>query len=170
MGEFTAGLYGHSEPLLLETMKTTYSNVGISLGATTSQEFELANLICQRYHSIENVRFCNSGTEANLYAVSIAKHITGKSKVIVFQGGYHGGLLNFGHGIAPNTVDKNDWVLGRYNDAKDAKDLIEGTPDVAAVLVEAMQGAGGCLPATVEFLKMIEDSARKVCLSPPVLV
>lgn len=168
VGELTAGLYGHSNPILKETVVSTLENTGISLGATTKGESRLAELLCQRFPSVERVRFCNSGTEANLYALSIAKHVTGKKRAIVFNGGYHGGLLSFGHGVSEINVDKNDWVLGTFNDVEGTKSLIEDTPDVAAVLVEAMQGAGGCLSATVEFLQTIQVTAEKVshCLSP----
>lgn len=162
VGELTAGLYGHSHPRLREVLTSTFDQVGISLGASNTQEVDLARLICHRFPSIEQVRFCNSGTEANLYALSVARQVTGKRKVIAFKGGYHGGVLSFGHGIANNTVNRDDWVLGTYNDVEDAKRLIAGTPDVAAVIVEAMQGAGGCIPGSVEFLKTIQSTAKEV--------
>lgn len=125
----------------------------------------MAELICQRFQSIEKVRFCNSGTEANLYALSIARHMTGKRKIIAFRGGYHGGVLSFGHGIAKNTVDKDDWVLGTYNDVEGVKTLIRSTPEAAAVIVEAMQGAGGCIPGSHEFLTAIQETAKEVQFS-----
>ncbi|KAH7026725.1 putative glutamate-1-semialdehyde 2,1-aminomutase [Microdochium trichocladiopsis] len=161
VGELTAGLYGHSNPILKETIASTYENVGISFGASTTQEVALAQLICERFPSIEQLRFCNSGTEANLYALSIARVVTGKNKILAFKGGYHGGVLSFGHGIAKNTVDRDDWVLGTYNDVEEVTKLIASTPGLAAVIVEAMQGAGGCIPATVEFLEAIQATAKK---------
>ncbi|KAH8891140.1 acetylornithine aminotransferase [Thozetella sp. PMI_491] len=161
VGELTAGLYGHSNPILQKTLLSTYENTGVNLGATTVEEMRFAELICRRFPGLEQLRFCNSGTEANLYALSIARHLTGKRKVIAFDGGYHGGVLSFGHGIAGNTVDQADWVLGTYNHVEEVKELLETTPGVAAVIVEAMQGAGGCIPATVDFLKTIQDTAAK---------
>ncbi|KAH8646243.1 pyridoxal phosphate-dependent transferase [Xylariales sp. PMI_506] len=161
VGELTAGLYGHSHPLLKQTLLSTYENVGVNLGATSLEEVRYAELLCTRFPSVQQLRFCNSGTEANLYALSIAKHVTKKRKVICFAGGYHGGVLSFGHGVAPNTIDKDDWVLGTYNDVAGTVSLIENTPDVAAVIVEAMQGAGGCIPATLKFLQAIQSSAAK---------
>lgn len=165
VGEFTAGLYGHSNPTLKQTILSTYENVGVSLGATTIQEARLAEMLCQRFHSVEHLRFCNSGTEANLYALSIARNVTGKRKVIAFSGGYHGGVLSFNHGIARNNVDRDDWILGTYNDVEGVKNLIRDSSDVAAVIVEAMQGAGGCIPATLEFLEAVQESTRKVFLT-----
>ncbi|KAH8175170.1 aminotransferase class-III domain-containing protein [Sarocladium implicatum] len=161
VGELTAGLYGHSHPLLRHVLISTFDEVGISFGASNTQEVELARLICHRFTSIQQVRFCNSGTEANLYALSVARQVTGKRKVIAFKGGYHGGVLSFAHGIANNTVDRDDWVLGAFNNVDEARELISGTPDVAAVIVEAMQGAGGCLPASVEFLETIQATAKE---------
>ncbi|OJJ45196.1 hypothetical protein ASPZODRAFT_17412 [Penicilliopsis zonata CBS 506.65] len=159
VGELTAGLYGHSHPRLRQALLSAYDTTGISLGATTTEEMRFARLICGRFPSIEHIRFCNSGTEANLYALSVARRVTGKRKVIAFDGGYHGGVLGFAHGVGENNVDPGDWVLGEYNNVENAKNLIQDTPEVAAVIVEAMQGAGGCIPASLEFLKTVQDAA-----------
>ncbi|KAL3455961.1 pyridoxal phosphate-dependent transferase [Aspergillus heterothallicus] len=162
VGEMTAGVYGHSNPMIAETIVATVNHVGMNLGATTVAEAHFAKAICDRFATIEKLRFCNSGTEANLYALSIARKATGRSKVIVFEGAYHGGVLTFVNGVALNTVDKNDWILGQYNDVEGTKRLIAENKDVAAaILLEGMQGAGGCIPATAEFLHAIQDTARE---------
>ncbi|KAL5332952.1 pyridoxal phosphate-dependent transferase [Aspergillus crustosus] len=162
IGDMTAGLYGHSEPLIAQTITSTLTNIGMNLGATTIAEARLAEAICQRFVSIEQLRFCNSGTEANLYALSVARLATGRPKVIVFEGGYHGGVLSFANGIALNNVDKADWIVGRYNDVGHVKELISNNKDVAAaVLVEGMQGAGGCIPGTPEFLHAVQQAAKE---------
>jgi glutamate-1-semialdehyde 2,1-aminomutase len=110
---------------------------------------------------MEQMRFCNSGTEANLYALSIARQATGLTKVIVFNGAYHGGVLTFVHDVAVNTVDKNDWILGRYNDEEGIQRLISDNKGIAAaVLVEGMQGAGGCIPGSARFLHTIQKSTN----------
>jgi glutamate-1-semialdehyde 2,1-aminomutase len=158
----TAGLYGHSDPILKEALISTYDTVGVSLGATNTHEVALAKLICDRFRSLERVRFCNSGTEANIYALSIARHYTRKRKVLVFRGGYHGGVLSFGHGGAANTVDQGDYILCDYNDTERAEEIIKGTPDLAAILVEAMQGAGGCVVGDNKFLTTLESAAKSV--------
>lgn len=126
------------------------------------EETALADTICERFPAIEQLRFCNSGTEANLYALSIARHVTGKRKIVVFEGGYHGGVMTFGHGVAPSNVDLPDWIVGQYNDIEGTKSLLRNNLDVAAVLVEGMQGAGGCIPATIEFLMAIQSTAAEV--------
>jgi len=69
-------------------------------------------------------------------------------------------VLLFGNGVGKNNVDVDDWVLGTYNDAREAKSLIESTPGVAAVIVEAMQGAGGCIPGSQEFLQTVQGAAK----------
>lgn len=134
--------------------------MGLNLGSTISQEALHAGLICSRF-GLEKIRFTNSGTEANLHALAGARYLTGKRKVVVFTGGYHGGVLGFWDGIQENNVDKSDWVVGKYNDVKGAEQLIE-QDDIAAVLVEGMQGAGGCISGTKEFLMQIQESAAKV--------
>ncbi|OKP12738.1 hypothetical protein PENSUB_1470 [Penicillium subrubescens] len=135
---------------------------GLNLGATTAIEFEFAQEICRRFSSIELLRFCNSGTEANLYAISVARQATGLSKIIVFSGGYHGGVLTFLHGVAANNVDKENWIIGKYNDVEGTRKLIcENKGKAAAVLVEGMQGAGGCIPGNPEFLHTIQTTAKE---------
>jgi glutamate-1-semialdehyde 2,1-aminomutase len=162
VGELSAGLYGHSNPQIHNSITSTLKNSGVNLGATTQEETRFAELICDRFPAIEQLRFCNSGTEANLYAIAVARHVTSKRKVVVFEGGYHGGVLSFGHGIASSNVDINDWKLGQYNDVEGTMELLQNQTDVAAVIVEGMQGAGGCIPATEEFLKAIQTTAAKV--------
>ena len=79
---------------------------------------------------------------------------------MVFTGGYHGAVLGFWDGVQVNGIDRDDFVIGRYNDIEGAKKLIE-SGDIAAVLVEGMQGAGGYILASQEFLTQIQESAKK---------
>ena len=161
VGEFTAALYGHSQPLIQAALIDTINNVGLNLGGTTTLEMRHAGLICSRY-KLDLVRFCNSGTEANLHAIQGARKFTGKRKVVVFSGGYHGGCYTFpGDKPAENCVDLNDWIIAEFNDIEDTRKKIEESTDVAAVLVEGMQGRGSCLVGTHEFLHQVQESARK---------
>lgn len=161
VGELTAGLYGHSQPLIQEALISTIKDVGLNLGGTTTLETRHATAICQRYN-LDLIRFTNSGTEANLHALAGAKRFTGKRKVVVFTGGYHGGCFTFPETEpAENCVDMDDWIIADYNDVEDAKRKIEESEDVAAVLVEGMQGRGPCIIGTHEFLKQVQDSAAK---------
>ncbi|EXJ85987.1 glutamate-1-semialdehyde 2,1-aminomutase [Capronia coronata CBS 617.96] len=161
MGEMTAGLYGHSNGTIREALISAFDQLGVNLGAHNLEEAKLASLLCSRFQSIEHIRFCNSGTEANLYALSVARKVTGKRKVIAFTGGYHGGVLGFAHGVSENTVDPGDWVLGSYNDQANLSSLFESHDDIAAVIVEAMQGAGGSIPGDLGFLQSIQSLSAK---------
>ncbi len=159
LGEFTAGLYGHSNPVIRAAIDRAL-DAGWSYGAHNLMEPELARLICERFASIERLRFTNSGTEANLMALALAKAFTGRSRILVFKGGYHGGVLTFGAGHSPANVP-HDLVFGEYNDAEGARRLIaENAGDLAAVLVEPMLGSGGCIPGEPAFLAALQEGAR----------
>jgi glutamate-1-semialdehyde 2,1-aminomutase len=151
LGEFTAGLYGHSAAPIRNTIVAALDG-GISLSSHTLREVELAREIVRRFGSIELLRFTNSGTEANLLALAAAVAHTGRRKVLVFEGAYHGGVLSFGSAAASVNVP-HDWLLAPYNDLEAAAAHVKRDGDaLAAILVEPMLGAGGCIPGTVEFL------------------
>ena len=161
LGEFTAGLYGHSDPVIRAAIETALE-AGWSFGAHNLMEPELARLICNRFAAIERLRFTNSGTEANLMALALAKAFTGRSRILVFKGGYHGGVLTFAAGQSPANVP-HDIIFGEYNDAEGTRRLIaENSADLAAVLVEPMLGSGGCIPGEPAFLAAVEEGARSV--------
>ncbi|KAL1591510.1 hypothetical protein SLS60_011902 [Paraconiothyrium brasiliense] len=142
VGEMTAALFGHSQPLITRAIIDTIQDVGMNLGGTTSSEARHAALLCTRF-SLPLIRFTNSGTEANLHALAAAKRHTGRRRVVVFTGGYHGGCFAFPSDTpAANVVDRDDWIVAEYNDVDDTRRKIEESGDVAAVLVEGMQGAG----------------------------
>lgn len=158
LGDYTAGLFGHNPPEVAEAIRRTLET-GWSYGALGHDEHRLAELLCAKFPSIEQIRFTNSGTEANLMAISLARHLTGRSKVLVFDGGYHGGLLYFGPG-GTSIQAPYDYVHCTYNDEESvAAALAEHGSDVAALLVEPMMGAGGCIPAKTPFL----ESLRTLC-------
>ncbi len=156
LGEYTAGIYGHSHPVIRAAIDAALDN-GINHGAHNRMEAELAAILCSRFPAIELVRFTNSGTEANLMALATARHATGRSKIMVFKGGYHGGLLYFGGGGIPINAPF-PFVLARYNDIEGTRALIRReASDLADILVEPMMGSGGCIPAEREFLAMLRE-------------
>ncbi|KAJ5812681.1 hypothetical protein N7474_008982 [Penicillium riverlandense] len=161
VGEFSAGLYGHSEPTIRDALGSALNHIGLNLGAHTKYEVEYASLICSRF-GFDRVRFCNSGTEANINAIMAARYFTRKRKVVAFTGGYHGGVLSFRDKPAANTINDTDFVVVEYNNPEAATAAIEGDPHVGAVLVEAMQGASGCILGRDEFLHAVQASTRKV--------
>ena len=165
LGEFTAGLYGHSEKVVLDAVRDALDR-GLSFGGVNDLEPRLAELVCARFPSLDLVRFTNSGTEANLMALALAVATTGRREVLVFRGGYHGGVLTFGAEPSPVTVP-HQWVLADYDDVPGTRALLrEHGRELAAVLVEPMLGAGGCVPASQEFLEMLraETSATGTVL------
>jgi len=157
LGEYTAGLYGHSHPVIAAAIREALGD-GIVLGAPNRYEALLAEAVCERFPSIELVRFCNSGTEANLLALSLARAVTGRSRVLAFRGGYHGGVFLFAEGGSPLNVPF-DWLVGEYNDAAAAAGLVERHADeLAAVIVEPLQGSAGVIPGEPGFLAALREA------------
>jgi len=160
IAEFTAGLYGHSNPVIREAIDRAL-DAGINLSGHNLLESQLAHLICDRFPAIDSVRFTNSGTEANLMAISAARVHTRRDKIIVFAGGYHGGVLTFAKGNSPANVPY-DLLIADYNDLASVQDLFASHPDeVAAVVVEPMQGAAGCICGERAFLAGLRELASR---------
>jgi glutamate-1-semialdehyde 2,1-aminomutase len=159
LGEYTAGLYGHDNPVIQNAIETAVRD-GIVLGGPNLMEARLARAVVDRFPALELVRFTNSGTEANLMAIGAARAFTGRSKVMAMQGGYHGGVLYF---ASPSPVNVPfDMILVPYNDADAARDAIRSAgSDLACVIVEPMMGSGGCIPASAEFLKALRDATME---------
>ena len=136
--------------------------MGIALGAPTDYERTLAEALCSRFPSLEHLRFCNSGTEANIMAITTARVITGRNKVLVFNGSYHGGVINFPAGGSILNIPY-DFVLADYNDTDGTAELIHQLRDeLAAVVVEPILGAGGNIPGSLDFLGMLRKMSREV--------
>jgi glutamate-1-semialdehyde 2,1-aminomutase len=159
LGEYTAGIFGHSNAIIRQAIVDALER-GINLSGHTRAETEFANLIRQRFPSIDLIRFTNSGTEANLMAITAARFATGRQKVMVFSGGYHGGLLYFGGGGSPVNAPF-PYLVSRYNDIDAASAMLrEHGSDIACVVVEPMIGSGGCIPGRPEFLRMLRQETR----------
>lgn len=154
LGNYTAGLLGHCPAPVRRAVSATLET-GFAMGATHTVEIEAARLIVERFASVEQVRFTNSGTEANLMAIGLAMHHTGRSKIVVFENGYHGGVLAFAHGSSPMNVP-HDFVVLPFNDFEATRAAFDDVGDeIACVLVEPMQGSGGCIPAADGFLQLL---------------
>ncbi|UPK20600.1 aminotransferase class III-fold pyridoxal phosphate-dependent enzyme [Bradyrhizobium sp. 131] len=161
MGEYTAGLAGHSNAIIGEAVKQAVDN-GLSLSGHTLVEAEFAAIIAKRFPAMELLRFTNSGTEATLLALTLARVATGKKKVMAFDGAYHGSVFTFKAAVNQVNVPF-DWLLAPYNDAAAAAKLIaQHADDIAAVIVEPMQGSGGCIPAEGDFLLTLRKETEKV--------
>jgi glutamate-1-semialdehyde 2,1-aminomutase len=161
LGEFTAGIYGHSDPTIRAAIDAALDD-GINLSGHNHLEAELARVVCERFPAIDLIRFANSGTEANLMALAAAKAFTGRRKIMVFEGGYHGGFLAFPPG-GSRVNAPHEFVVAPYNNIDATLRLVgEAGEDLAAVLVEPMLGAGGCVPAEPAFLEMLRTETRRL--------
>ena len=160
LGDYSAGLLGHDPGPVAAAVHAALDR-GWSFGATHVDEIRLAELVCQRYPSIDQVRFTNSGTEANLMALQLARHCTGRDRIAVFDGAYHGGLLYFGHG-GEALQAPFDYLRLPYNDLHGVCAALDDTvDDVAALIVEPMMGAAGCIPAEPGFLAGLRDACDR---------
>jgi glutamate-1-semialdehyde 2,1-aminomutase len=153
-GEYTAGLFGHSHPAIRAAVLRALDG-GVNLTAHNAYEARFAKLVCDRFPSVEQLRFTNSGTEANLMALACATIATGRRTILAFEGGYHGSLLTFPAGGRPAAVNvPHRVVLAPYNDLEAARRIAaENAADLAAIILEPMLGSGGCIPAEQGFLK-----------------
>ncbi len=172
VGSWGPLLFGHADPEILDAIRSTVVR-GTSFGAPTFAEVELAELITRMVPSIDQVRLVNSGTEATMSAIRLARGATGRAKVIKFAGCYHGhgdsflieagsGAATFGvpssPGVPPGTA--LDTLPARYNDAGSVRSLLEAHPgEVAAVIVEPVAGNMGCVPPLPGFL----EDLRALC-------
>ncbi len=165
IGSWGPLILGHSHPHVVEAVIKVLHQ-GMSFGAPTPIEVQLAEKIIQLMPSIEKVRMVNSGTEATMTAIRLARGFTGKTKLIKFEGCYHGhsdsllvkagsGLLTLGIpsclGILPSTAEHT--LVASFNDLAGTAELFREHPgDVAAVIVEPVAGNMGLVLPSPEFL------------------
>jgi glutamate-1-semialdehyde 2,1-aminomutase len=172
LGSWGPLIVGHAHPRVVEAVTEALRD-GTSFGAPTERETRLAEKIVGAMPSIQRVRFVNSGTEATLSAIRLARGATGRSLVMKFAGGYHGhvdallvqagsGGLTFGVPSSPGVPDgvTADTLVCRYNDIEGARRIVaEHGPRIAAIIVEPVAGNMGVIPARAEFLFAL----RKLC-------
>jgi len=166
IGHFSL-ILGHSPPHVMKRVNEQIEN-GTHYGTSHELEIALAEQVVKMVPSAEMVRFTNSGTEAIMYSVRLARTYTGREKIAKFEGGWHGGYdavhtavkppLDVPEsGGIPQGVSKDTVVLP-FNNIEEAERGIRNE-ELAAVIVEPVLGAGGCIPAQREFLKGL----REVC-------
>lgn len=179
VGSWGPMILGHSHPRVIQSLKQAIDN-GTSFGACAEIEVKLANLVTELVPSVEVIRMVNSGTEAAMSAVRLARGFTGKDKIIKFEGCYHGHfdsfLIKAGSGIAtlglPDSpgVTKSlakDTLTAIYNDINSVHELVDNNKNqIAALIIEPVAGNMGCVPAKKEFL----ESLRKLCKSENVIL
>jgi len=166
----TALILGHSPPEVVEVVKRQLE-IGTQYGTSHELEVDLAEQVAKMVPSAQMVRFTNSGTEANMYAVRLARAYTGKSKVAKFEGGWHGGYdalqvgvkypfnLPESAGLTPGATD--DTLLLPFNDAAAVEEKLRREPEVAALIVEPVLGGGGGIAAEGTFLRALRELCDK---------
>jgi glutamate-1-semialdehyde 2,1-aminomutase len=164
--EYTVGVFGHSHPDILQAI-AEISAKGLNLGGQNVWEVSFAAAIADRFPAMDKVRFVNSGTEANLMAIGAARIHTGREKILIFDGGYHGSVFTFVSPGHPLTAPF-PFLSARYNDIESVQQLIAANAgQIAAVLVEPMLSSGGCIPARDDFLhelRRLTTAARIVLI------
>jgi len=171
VGTWGPAILGHAAPEILQELNSCMKN-GLSFGASTPKEIELAQKVKEAFPSLELVRFVNSGTEATMSAIRVARGYTKKNKIIKFDGCYHGHadylLVKAGSGAATCGVPDSLGVpesftehtlIARYNDLDSVKNLLAENKDVACLIVEPVIGNMGCIPPQEGFL----SGLREVC-------
>ncbi len=160
LGDYSAGLLGR-HPSVAAAVRDVLEH-GWSYGAMSEPETIFAEAVADRFPSIEQVRFTNSGSEANVMALMTARHVTGRPRVVVFAGAYHGGPLYFGPGGEALRIPF-EYALLPYNDVDALGAELDANGDrVAAVLIEPMLGAGGCIPGRPDFLAAARELTSSV--------
>ncbi len=163
-------ILGHAHPRVIKAVNKALEN-GSSFGAPTELETRLAKLICEAMPSIDTVRFVNSGTEATMSAIRLARAFTGRSKVVKFAGCYHGhsdGLLaKAGSGMATLGIPSSpgvpaaltsDTLVVHYNNMEAVEQIFKDfASDIAAVIVEPIAGNMGVVLPQPGFLECLRD-------------
>lgn len=174
VGSYGPAILGHAHPRVIEKVTQTCED-GLSFGAPTEREVRLAELIAEQMPSMESSRMVNSGTEAVMSAVRLARAFTGREKIVKFKGCYHGhsdGLLvKAGSGAMTASIPDSAGVpldftkhtlLARYNDMDSVKELFAGHHEsIAAVIVEPVAANMGVVPPMPGFLAFLREITKK---------
>jgi glutamate-1-semialdehyde 2,1-aminomutase len=181
LNNYCSLVHGHAHPKVVAAI-TEQAKIGTVFGAPAKANIDLAREICHRLPSAEKVRFCNSGTEATIAAIRLARSYRKKYKIVKMEGGYHGAhdLMEVSidpmHGgigpiERPNSVPEDesvppsvvkDCIIAPYNNSDASVRIIEDNHnDLAAVIVEPMQGGAGMIPAEHNYLGALRDVTKK---------
>ncbi len=170
VGSWGPMIVGHAHPEVIAAVREAAGR-GLGYGAPTAAETEMAELICELVPSIEKVRMVNSGTEATMSAIRLARGFTGRDKVIKFEGCYHGhvdsllvkagsGALTLGVPTSPGVPAglAADTLTLAYNDAAQVREAFaRHGAEIAAVIVEPVAGNMSCVPPRPGFLETLRE-------------
>jgi len=178
VGSWGPMILGHTNPVVIKALRSALRN-GTSFGAPTELEVNMAELITKLMPSIELVRMVNSGTEATMSAIRLARSYTGRDKILKFEGCYHGHgdsfLIKAGSGAATFGIPDSPGVPkalaaetlnARYNDIGSVQKLVDQFPSqIAAIIVEPVVGNMGCVPPKPGFL----EALRQLCVDKKIV-
>lgn len=174
IGSWGPAILGHGNPELLDGIDEIINN-GLSFGLPTKIEVDMAKLMVESYPAIDMIRMVNSGTEATMSAIRVARGYTKRNKIIKFEGCYHGhndsllvksgsGTITYGLPTSlgvPEEIVKHT-IVCRYNDLDDVKNAFEKYgEDIAGIIVEPVAGNMGLVPADEEFLQGLREITRE---------
>ncbi len=158
-------IFGHCDKTI-ETAVMDAVTRGLSFGAPTEVETQLANKICNMFESIDKIRFVSSGTEAVMSAIRLARGFTCRDDIVKFEGCYHGhsdsllvqagsGAVTFGTPSSPGVPADftKHTLLAKYNDIESVKKCFENSKDIACIILEPIAGNMGLVPADEKFLQ-----------------
>ena len=173
VGSWGPMILGHADAEIVAALAAVAAN-GTSFGAPNELEIELAEEIIAAMPAIEMVRMVNSGTEAAMAAIRLARGSTGRDKLVKFEGCYHGHadslLVKAGSGVATLGLPDSPGVPASlaqhtltvpYNDAAALEDIFKQHPDIAAVIIEPVVGNMGCVPPQPGFLQLVREVTTK---------
>ncbi len=174
VGSWGPMILGHAWPPVVEAVQKAAER-STSFGAPTEVEIQLAELIKEMVPGIDKIRMVNSGTEACMSAVRVARGYTGRDKIIKFEGNYHGhgdsflikagsGAMTFGTPSSPGVTKgtAQDTLTAQFNHLDDVERLLEENKDeVAAIILEPIAGNMGCVPPADGFLQGLRDLCDK---------
>ena len=170
VGSWGPLILGHAHPKVIETVQEKIKN-GLTFGAPTEVELELAELLCKLVPSIEQVRLVSSGTEATMSAIRLARGYTGRNRIIKFEGCYHGhedallvkagsGALTLGcpSSAGVSTEVTNGTTVMNYNDLVELEQIFSKSGrEIAAVIVEPVAGNMNLVAPNPEFLPVLRE-------------
>jgi len=163
LNNYTAMIHGHAHEYITEKAQAALLK-GTAYAATIPEQIEFAELLCNRLPSVENVRFCNSGTEATMFAIRAARTFTKKTSIIKMDGAYHGthdlAAWKSRHNTAVFTRSiSQDIYVAPFNDSEAIEEILsQNADDIAAILVEPVMGVAGVIPPKEGYL----DKLRKL--------
>ncbi len=170
VGSWGPMILGHAHPEIIAAVQNIATQ-GLSFGAPTELEIELAELIIDRIPGLEMIRLVSSGTEATMSAIRVARGATGRDKIIKFDGNYHGhadafliaagsGAMTLGEPNSPGVPRGTaaDTLLAQFNDLDSVELVFKENPhQIAAVIVEPVNGNTGCIPPQEGFLHNLKS-------------